>query len=73
LTVIVIGYVIMGLGILSKLLDLKEQFEQLQNKYQEYPPKVDAYEHLNHKRAHNYYLCEEQIERQRSSIEKSAT
>ena len=27
---------------LSKLLDLKEQFEQLQNKYQEYLPKVDA-------------------------------
>jgi hypothetical protein len=27
---------------LSKLLDLKEQFKQLQNKYQEYLPKVDA-------------------------------
>lgn len=27
---------------MSKLLDLKEQFEQLQNKYQEYLPKVDA-------------------------------
>jgi len=27
---------------LSKLLDLKEEFEQLQNKYQEYLPKVDA-------------------------------
>jgi len=34
----------------------------LQNKYQEYPPKVDAYEHLNHKRAHNYYLCEQQVD-----------
>lgn len=27
---------------MSKLLDLKEQFERLQNKYQEYLPKVDA-------------------------------
>jgi len=27
---------------LSKLLDLKEQFEQLQNRYQEYLPKIDA-------------------------------
>jgi hypothetical protein len=27
---------------LSKLLEVKEQFEELQNKYQKYLPKVDA-------------------------------
>jgi len=27
---------------LSKLLEVKEQFEELQNKYQKYLPKLDA-------------------------------
>jgi hypothetical protein len=32
---------------LSKLLEVKEQFEELQNKYQKYLPKVDA-DIINH-------------------------
>jgi hypothetical protein len=32
-----------------------------------------SHEHLDHKHKHDYYLSQEQLERQRSSIEKSAT
>jgi hypothetical protein len=32
-----------------------------------------SHEHLDHTHAHDYYLSQEQLERQRSPIEKSAT
>jgi hypothetical protein len=41
---------------LSKLLEVKEQFEELQNKYQEYLPKLDAGSESNPLAAQVYML-----------------